>query len=367
METKKRSSNLELLRIISMIFIIVHHYAMFANIDISIGQNSLIKYLLISVGKIGVNCFILITGYFMITSNFKFKKLLKLILEVLFYSVAFMLFFYLFKGKTFDKNELFLNFMPIINTVNWFITTYVVLYLLTPVINITLRNLNQKQFIKTIFILILIFSIIPTFFNRLVAFSDLAWFITLYVIAAYIRLYPNKVFDSFKINIFVCILVYIFMVGTIIYGNYMKYSYQDTLFFEDMNKLPLVIVSVCLFLAFRNMKMKHNKFINAVAQSTLGVCLIHENYLFAPILWTKLLSAANLFSYKLLLHCVISIIAVYVLCTVVDKIRFYLLEKPFFYLYDKLEICLKEKIHASNIYKKISELSAKLDAPSSEI
>ena len=346
-QKRKRDSNLELLRIISMIFIMIHHYAMFTNIDIFVGHNSLIKYLLISVGKIGVNCFILITGYFMITSDFKFKKLLKLILENLFYSIGFMLLFYLFRGISFNKDEIFSNCMPIISTANWFITTYVVLYLATPIINIALKSLTKKQYLSTIFIALLIFSIIPTLLRKSLAFSDLIWFIVLYMIAGFIKLYPNKLFNSLKFNMLICIIFYCFMFGTIIYGNHMKYAYWDVLFYEDMNKFPLVIVSISLFLIFKNLNMKENKFINFVAQSTLGVCLIHENYLVAPVLWTEIFNNANLSSFKLLFHCAFSITCIYIVCTIIDKLRFYIFEKPFFKILDKLQYYIQNKLNLS--------------------
>ena len=80
-ETKKakiRSTNLEVLRIVSMILILLHHF--YDNNIILDYQNITIHQLIVQIlsvgGKIGVNCFMLITGYFMIESKFKIKKLL---------------------------------------------------------------------------------------------------------------------------------------------------------------------------------------------------------------------------------------------------------------------------------------------------
>lgn len=39
-------------------------------------------------GKLAVNLFVLISGYFLIESEFKFKKVLKLIIQVYCYSIA---------------------------------------------------------------------------------------------------------------------------------------------------------------------------------------------------------------------------------------------------------------------------------------
>lgn len=86
---KVRNSNLEILSIISMILILFHHFY-YNNINLEYSNlkiNQFINQFLSSVSKIGVNCFVLITGYFMIESKFKIEKLLKLYGQILFYSI----------------------------------------------------------------------------------------------------------------------------------------------------------------------------------------------------------------------------------------------------------------------------------------
>lgn len=63
---KTRDSNIEMLRIIAMFFILFHHYALYNSLyNLEVGNvNKYIGILLFSLGKIGVNIFILITEYF---------------------------------------------------------------------------------------------------------------------------------------------------------------------------------------------------------------------------------------------------------------------------------------------------------------
>ena len=92
---KQRSSNLELLRIISMFLIVMHHYAVhggFQLLEKDLSLNKIIIQILSGGGQLGVNLFILISGYFLIDSEFKINKLLKLIFETFFYSVIILLF-----------------------------------------------------------------------------------------------------------------------------------------------------------------------------------------------------------------------------------------------------------------------------------
>ena len=90
--TKKRDSNIELYRIITMFFIVAHHYVVNSGLTLEGGPvfsdpfswRSIFLVLFGAWGKVGINCFVLITGYFMVNSNITAKKFAKLLGEVLF-------------------------------------------------------------------------------------------------------------------------------------------------------------------------------------------------------------------------------------------------------------------------------------------
>lgn len=96
---KHRESNLELFRIITMLLIVAHHYVVLSDLPREImidplSLKSIYLYIFGAWGKIGINCFVLITGYFMCTSRITLRKFVKLVGEVEFYSVAIYLMFY---------------------------------------------------------------------------------------------------------------------------------------------------------------------------------------------------------------------------------------------------------------------------------
>lgn len=147
MEKKSnRKSNIELLRILAMIMIIAHHYCLYGGWNKISGlslNNAILDFLIIG-GKVGVAIFILIAGYFGIKSEFNFKKLLKLILQVVFYTVIFGLINILINGWIGLKGFIKMCF-PTTFSVYWFMTAYCILYLVSPYINKLFNNLKKKE------------------------------------------------------------------------------------------------------------------------------------------------------------------------------------------------------------------------------
>lgn len=86
---KERNSSFELLRIISMFLIVMHHYSVHGGFDFMIPFSMKLYFVqcLVMGGKLGVNLFVLISGYFLCKSDFKWKRIIKLEVEVIFYSI----------------------------------------------------------------------------------------------------------------------------------------------------------------------------------------------------------------------------------------------------------------------------------------
>ena len=349
---KKRSSNLELLRIISMVLIIAHHYSVHGGYNItdnSLYANKLIVQLLSLGGKLGVNCFILITGYFTIDSSFKIRKVVRLWLEILFYSVGISLIFYCTGLADFNMKYFIKSLLPVTFSLYWFATAYVILYILTPFINIFINTIKKETYIKIIILALLLWSFIPTFTKQEMGGTYVTWFITLYLIAAYIKKYPINFFTKCRANILLALMFYCLIILSVIafdligikYAIFSKYA----TYFMEINKLPLVACSITLFLGFKNVRIGANSFINGIAECMFGVYLIHDNELVRSFLWLKLFKNNTFLSSPyLLLHAFLSIITTFAVCTVIDKIRIILIERSVMKTIDhnwiKIENCI---------------------------
>ena len=84
-----------------MLLIVAHHFVVNSGVtDVmyknQLSANSVFLFLFGAWGKTGINCFMLITGYFMCKSNITLRKYVKLISEVLFYNIVISLLFLVF-------------------------------------------------------------------------------------------------------------------------------------------------------------------------------------------------------------------------------------------------------------------------------
>ena len=345
-QPKKRDSNLELFRIITMLLIVAHHYVVNSGLTAADGPiyaspmsgRSLFLLLFGAWGKIGINCFVMITGYFMCKSQITAKKFAKLVCEFMFYRWVFYLIFLISGYAPFSIKTLVKVVIPITQINQNFTGCFVVFWLFIPFLNLLLKHTNERQHIRLILLSSFLYIILGTV--RQVTMNYVSWFIVLYFISSYFRLYPKKIFSNTKlwgILAFCSVMIAAISVvasawlGRRIHRN-MAYA-----FVTDSNTFLAVVVGVCAFMFFKNIKIKYNCFINTVAASTFGVLCIHANSdTMRQWLWKDTLDNVGHYNSSLMpLHAVGSVLGIFAVCVIIDIIRINLLEKPFFKFWDK--------------------------------
>lgn len=123
------------------------------------------------------------------------------------------------------------------------------------------------------------------------------------------------------------------------------FSEHATYFFE-MQKLPILIISVLLFLGFSKLNIGSIKLINIVSSATFGVYLIHDNAYVKEFLWQTLFkNASYAYSDMLIPYSMLVIIIVYLTCTVIELIRIYLIEKKYMSWVNNVSAKIEEKIN----------------------
>ena len=298
-ENKNRQSNIELLRIISILLIISFHYVYKSEYSFeTLNYNSFIVKMFYFFGELGVNLFILISGYFLINSKFSMKKLIKLIIEINFYYVVSVV----IEGKlnhttltTFmDYYQLF--FAVILNRY-WFATAYVLLYILSPYINKFIHSIEKETFLKLLMTVIFLWSVIPTTFGIInsntetfLFYNRFIWMIVMYLIGSYIRLYNIKNLKSK--SLIIAIITFAFMILSIFFiYKFGKIIRLEPAYFWQPNSIPMLILSISIFEIFINIKIPYSKIINMLASTTFGIYLLHDgplaNYIWKVIFRTK--------------------------------------------------------------------------------
>lgn len=189
---KERQSNIELYRIIVMLLIIAHHSV----VNSGVMQEFIIDGLRVKPlffaflgmwGKTGIDCFVLITGYFMCTSKITVRKFLKLFLEIEFYAITIYLAFAFFGVVKFSSLDFVKVCLPVKQVSTNFTSCFLLFYLFIPFLNILVHNMDCKTHGLLLLLCLTIYSIIGTIWP--ITFNYVTWFVILYIISSYIRFY----------------------------------------------------------------------------------------------------------------------------------------------------------------------------------
>lgn len=258
-----------------MICIIAHHLCYHGDGVLADGFNKVLMQIFLFGGKYGVDLFIILSGYCLINSKFTFRKLFKLLIQVILYSVSIYLIFLCCGLIRFNFKELIKVLFPTIFQQYWFVTCYIIVYVFSPFINKMLKSFSRKEY--TVF-MILTFSIL--FIGKYVGFisPNYVWFFAIYFLGAGMALHPLNIYSkkSSSTAFLIVMLSLIVLVKLINFSNIF-----------ELDNLFVILASAATLLFFRNINIK-SKFINRIASTTFGVYLIHDNNYIRSVLWKNI-------------------------------------------------------------------------------
>lgn len=340
---KYRNSNIELLRIIAMLLIVMDHYASHG----LWGLGSELPYALnryiagcMMTGKFGVVAFVLISGYYMCGSRFTGRKLARIYGEVAFYSVVFWTIFYIVRLAGGDAwmsetlhvhaglEDLLHSILPIGYQQYWFVTDYVVLMVVSPYLNQLLNILSKGQLLSVLAVSTVFWSIIPTFTHAEYAYTEMIWWFVLYLYAGYIRRYVDRTGNGWK-NIVLGILALGMYMASVVVTIYLGHAVNSNSMIENSSFLRLtnspltLLFGTQMLIGLAKLPIHSNKRINIIASATFGVYLIHNNRYVMPFLWKYVLGLPTTVydTPYLIPHMVLSVSVVFAICVVIDLVR----------------------------------------------
>ena len=166
MKAAIRNSNHELLRLIAMYMIVFIHANMYLGNFCTGNTGLFFNGLVNGVCNIGVSCFVLISGYYGI--KFNIRKLVKMECMMIFFSLLETVILYVVMPEQLQGaallEQMVKSFLPFITRKYWFYSCYVCLFLLSGYIQKLIDYLDQKGFKNLLVLLLVLFSVLPTFF-----------------------------------------------------------------------------------------------------------------------------------------------------------------------------------------------------------
>lgn len=338
-----RKSNFELLRIILILMVIGLHYFngnMGGALD-NVLPNSFNYYFvhfMESLCIVAVNVFIMITGYFSYNKkSVKISKVIYLLYLCLFYGLLIFIGMIIFNGLVVEKESIKMLLKAILN--RWFVLAYIALYLLIPFINVLIKNISKENLKRLIMINIIFFYLFSTIYSDTLIRDNgygITNFVNLYLIGAYIGKYNVGNIQKYKS----CLLYLICAIVTTLISCFTdRNAYAYSSIFN-------LIGAIALFLTFKNLNIKSNKFINNISSYTFSAYIIHENAYLCLILY-RLLFKCDLYYTNnfLIVNFIYTILGIYAICLIVEKIRRLLFKRIIDNRIDKIsyEIILKEE------------------------
>lgn len=318
----RRLSNMELLRIVAMLMVVAIHMCYY-----SFGTPTWTDVLLqgpVVVGRVAVqsftavcvDVFVLLSGYFGIRASG--RRLAGLVFQVLLLTMAVILGYMSFTDGPYSSGRWLLD-ASILG--GWFVRAYVMLYVLSPILNAFVEKATPRQLGRVTLILLLL-VILWGWLMRVEfsgGFSDL-FFVVLYLVGRCVKLCPSRLF---RLRGSAYVLIYVacslLTLGTSLLGMRLHVRWAEAPSYES----PFTIVaSVALLLAFARIPF-HNRWVNRVAASSFAVYLLHACTPFLPLTMKPLVigfwqpDAVGLFVVK----CVAFAVGLFAACVLIDQVR----------------------------------------------
>lgn len=296
----QRNGSLDILRTLCMFLIVLGHSICHGQVLDAVTTNSVNYFLVTAIYTflmVHVNCFVLISGYFLCMHKFRLQKAISLWIQAFFWSALLYVILSVFGIIPFGIKDFIKALLPFTQQRYWFVTSYLLMYFLTPFLNAAIHSMTRKQhatFLVTYFVIYIALQNLVFWreFTSVNSSSPL-FFAFLYMVAAYIRLYPpHQKHRWLLLYISACAFVAIWKyvitwITTSVFGKAVGASA-----FSAYNSITMVLASVFLFLFFEELTIRNQKvceIASKLSSLTFGIYLIHDQPEVRTFIWQELI------------------------------------------------------------------------------
>lgn len=319
----QRRSNIELLRIVSMLMVLAVHVDG-ASVGLpepmgdiaSMTARDVWRIAVETLAIIGVNCFTMISGYFGI--RLRWRGVLSFLFQCVFYSVGICTVYAIFFPCKVSWTGWLESWMVLTHTDLWYVPAYFGLMLLSPVLNVVLDALSRRTFAVVLAVFIVFNQLCGWWMHG--AFNPtgytLVQLVQVYMIARYIRLHVS--IEGIRRHRKTICAVYVASLVAIA----AMAVYMPPLQAFAYNSPAVLLSTVSFFLIFLSFDFTSRR-INYIARSAFAVYLIHK----APLVWVNIMRPAVIHLWSTLslplftLGAAGVIVAFYLVAIAIDPLR----------------------------------------------
>lgn len=317
-----RKSNLELLRILAILAIVCGHLLSQSSLTGVEGPNHILAMLLGSGVRIGVNVFLLLGVWFMVDAKFKAERIVRLYLEVVFYSVPITCCM-LLAGQAGGARNVIQGLQPFFGRSVWFASAYISLIALSPFLNLVFL-LPMKAQQALLWLLVVLFCIVPTIpcSTPLDYLADFTWFCVVYLLVGMWK--KSNMGARFRGT------WRFLLAGTVSYLALVaarcvpQTQPVADYWIVNIKSLPNFICALFVFVGFLRLDIGSNRCINAAARSVFAVYIIHQVPAFIQFQWNTIFRADQLLGESPLVFACGTLgiaLAVFIVASVIDFFR----------------------------------------------
>ena len=246
-----------------------------------------ISYFLLAIfryfGAFGNTIFFVCSAWFLVDSKLADKKKwLFMLINIWVVSILILGITFLLRQGDISGKLILISVFPTTFMANWYMTCYLVFYLLHPVLNILIGHLDQKTHFRISLIMFILYFGFAFIRDTFYFYSNILLWITIYFIVAYLKIYCMNIMDSKKVNLWLVLVGIVLHLGllgmTDIVGLHWHFMNDKLLYWAKNNNPFLLIITIGIFNLARQMHFV-NCFINHLSKLTLLIYIIHENRL----------------------------------------------------------------------------------------
>ena len=320
-----RNSSIELLRIIAMFMILMHHFIVHNGYDVlklPLGPERIFFQLVMAGGgKVGVVIFFSISAWFFLDKEQTIKSNLKRVWimerELLFWSLILVTFYLVFDRADLGMKLMVKSVMPLSMGLWWYATAYAIFLALLPFLAKGLKALGRKYHLALASTVLVIWGL-TSFIPGMIGISDgFFGFIYLFILISAYKWYlrPLSIKQTWALTAVGVGFVLLYTAASTVLG---LFGINKGIFIAGDWKLPVVMVGFGMFLLFDRVTF-HSRVINRIAQSAFAVYLITDYAASEKLLWTRLFNLQDLYQQPLAILQILGILlAIYAICTLLD-------------------------------------------------